>query len=48
MHEDGYRALWNDIDFDIDNITETSSCMFGFQIQDVDLEPSTKRNLVIN
>jgi hypothetical protein len=38
----------DDVDFDIDNIDEETKCMFGFQMQDVDLEPSTKRNPVIN
>ena len=35
----------DDVDFDINNITETSSCMFGFQMQDVELNQAQKEIL---
>jgi len=35
----------DDVDFDINNITETSNCMFGFQMQDVELNQAQKEIL---
>jgi hypothetical protein len=41
-------GVMEDIDFDINNITETSNCMFGLHIQDGRLEPSTRRSPIIS
>ena len=38
-------GVMEDIDFDINNITETSNCMFGLQIQDVDLNQAQEEVL---
>jgi hypothetical protein len=35
----------DDVDFDINNITETSNCMFGFQMQDVELNQAQQEIL---
>jgi hypothetical protein len=38
-------GVMEDIDFDINNITETSNCMFGLHIQDGDLNQAQEEVL---
>ena len=44
IYEDD-TGVMEDVDFDINNITETSNCMFGFQMQDVELNQAQQEIL---
>ena len=44
LYEDD-KGVMEDIDFDINNITETSNCMFGFQCHYLELNQAQKEIL---
>ena len=44
LYEDD-KGVMEDIDFDINNITETSNCMFGLQIHYIDLNQAQQEIL---